>query len=380
MRVLTLNVWALGEPFSRDTNARMRAIGAALGPLDLDAAAFQELWTGSAREELVAAGRSAGLVHAWHPEDTWRGSGLTVLSRAPILEARLHRFRQAGVAERIQQADYLGGKGFIECVLDTPQGEIALVDTHLQAAYAPRERYHYVPLRTAQTVQLAARLRGIDRPLILAGDLNLRESGPEYAILAGLAGVTDVAAALDRRRDTWLATNPYAAGTHASPERIDYLFTRDGRERSLTPISIARVLDETLSIGGRPAAPSDHAGLVGEFEISPGGAGLAPVDPAALALARNLLREGREEVLARRRGQRIGGLLGLSLFPISLVAARGSRRKFLKTGAIAAGALAGAIGAGRLALTETLRPAELEGFDDALRTLDELGNGRAAGS
>jgi len=380
MRVLSLNVWALGAPFSRDTHARMRAIGEALGPLDLDVAAFQEVWTESAREELVSAGRRAGLAHAWHPESAWRGSGLAVLSRAPIREARLHRFTLAGVAERVQQADYLGRKGFVECVLDTPRGEIALVDTHLQAAYTPREHYHYVPLRTAQVVQLAARLRRIERPLILAGDLNLREGDAEYTILSGLARVTDAAAALDRRQDTALTTNPYSTAPNDPPERIDYLFTRDGRERSVAPISIERVLDGTLRIDGRAAAPSDHAGLVCEFEISGGGGALAPADPVALDLARALLLEGRAEVVDRSRDQRVAGLLGLTLLPASLLAARRSRRRFLKSCAIAAGALGAALGAGRLALTQALRPGELQGFDAALRTLDELRAEDASGA
>ena len=159
MRVLTLNVWALAEPLARDNRARMRAIGAALHRLQLDVAAFQELWTRSAREQIIAAGHRAGLVHAWQPEATWRGSGLTVLSRNPILAPRFHAFQQAGVAERIHQADYLGRKGFVECVIDTPEGPIGLVDTHLQADYAPRDRSPYVPHRTAQVVQIASALR-----------------------------------------------------------------------------------------------------------------------------------------------------------------------------------------------------------------------------
>ncbi|MDP7572464.1 MAG: endonuclease/exonuclease/phosphatase family protein, partial [Myxococcota bacterium] len=329
MRVITLNVWALSEPFSRDTGARMRAIGEALGPLELDVAAFQELWTQPARAELVAAGRRAGLIHVWHPEGTWGGSGLAVLSRLPILDARLHRFRPAGVAERIHQADYLGGKGFTECVLDTPRGEITLIDTHLQAAYAPRERYHYVPLRTAQVVQLADHLRRIERPLILAGDLNLREESAEYSILTGLSGVTDAAAALDRRQDTWLPANPYTSEETDPPARIDYLFSRAGRERVLTPISIERVFDETIQIANRTAALSDHAGLIGEFEIAAGREPLAPVNPKALKMARTLVQEGRDEVQVRQRRQRAAGWFGLALFPASLFAARWSRRRFL---------------------------------------------------
>ena len=189
--------------------------------LELDIAAFQELWTRSAREQLIAAGHRAGLVHAWQPEATWRGSGLTVLSRSPIRNPRFHPFRQAGAAERIHEADYLGRKGFVECVIDTPDGPVGLVNTHLQADYTRRDRSPYVPYRTAQVVQIAAALRATPYPVLLAGDLNFTESSPEYAIFTGLTGLADVAASLDRRRPTWLPTNPYTAenGFLVEPDR-----------------------------------------------------------------------------------------------------------------------------------------------------------------
>ena len=379
MRVLTLNVWALAEPLARDNGARMEHIGAALQRLELDIAAFQELWTRSAREQLIAAGHRAGLVHAWQPEATWRGSGLTVLSRSPIRNPRFHAFRQAGVAERIHEADYLGRKGFVECVIDTPDGPVGLVNTHLQADYTRRDRSPYVPYRTAQVVQIAAALRATPYPVLLAGDLNFTESSPEYAIFTGLTGLADVAASLDRRRPTWLPTNPYTGGKPGPAVRIDYLFQRHGRQRSLRPVSIERVLDQPFPLDGQTAAPSDHAGLVGEFESVPGGAPPARIPCAPLADARILLEAGLEEVQARQRTQRVSGFLGLSALPLGLAVSRISRRRFLKRAALGAGILAGSLGAGRLALSAAFRPEERAGFADALRSLEALANESAAG-
>ena len=81
LRVLTLNVWALAPPLSRDNGARMRAIGSALGELELDVAALQEVWHEASRAELLAASRRSGLEHVWHPPGGMRGSGLLVMSR-----------------------------------------------------------------------------------------------------------------------------------------------------------------------------------------------------------------------------------------------------------------------------------------------------------
>lgn len=375
LRVLTLNVWALPAPFARDGEARMLAIGAALGALALDVAAFQEVWSEPERDILVDLGRRAGLGHVWHPAGTLGGSGLLVLSRVPILEARLHRFELAGVAERIDEADYLGGKGFADLVLDTGDGEIALVDTHLQAAYAPRDRDAYVGVRVGQALQLATHLRGIERPLILTGDMNCSDAQVEYQVLTDVAQVADVAAALERTEATVLASNPYRRDRDRPEERIDYVFCRSGRSLGLLPRSVERVLDAPLAIGGRTGAYSDHAGVLAQLELGGPGAELPPIGWEGPFEARRTLQDAREEVLARQRDQRALAALGFVAGTTGFLAAGRptlSRRRFLQAGAVAAGSLSVAFGAGRLALTELFRPAEIEGFDAALARLDEL--------
>ena len=373
LRILSLNVWGLSEPFSRDLPARMVAIGEAFAALAPDVVALQEVWDSTARATLLAAGRRVGLAHAWHHESALRGSGLVVLSRLPIRAATLHRFELAGIAEAIDEADYLGGKGFVEVVLETPQGPVVLVDTHLQAAYAPRARDPYVSLRVGQAVQLAAHVRGVEHPLVLAGDLNFSDADDEYRVLTGLAGVSDVGAVLGSRQATALASNPYRTG--GDDKRIDYLFCRDGRTRRLVPRAVTRVLDRPLEIDGHSAAHSDHAGLLGEFEFERGGADAPQVSDDAAQTARARLLAGRSEVVERQREQRVLAALGLVAAPLAWLASRHpelSRRRLLKTLALGTAAMAGAFGAGRLTLTESLRPSELAGFDAALARLDAL--------
>ena len=135
VRVATLNVWGLPEPFSERLPKRMKAIGARLAELDLDVIAFQEVWTREAYRLLRAAGRRIGLLHKWRKHSLFDGSGLLVLSRLPIEAKRFDEFSLRGLPERLDHADYYGGKGFARLRLQTDLGPFTLIDTHLHARY-----------------------------------------------------------------------------------------------------------------------------------------------------------------------------------------------------------------------------------------------------
>ena len=376
LRILTLNVWGLPWPVGRDVPARIAAIGDALPGLAPDVAAFQEAWTAGARAALAEAGRRAGLAHAFpEPRGPGRG-GLLLLSRHPLRGARFVPYTLNGLPERIDHADYWGGKGFVACEIETGAGAVALVATHLHASYALRPLDPYVGHRTAQVVQLAAALRALPRPLVAVGDFNFEERFEEHAVLTGLTGLEDVARALDRREDTvrWPGSDRPARGRAAA--RIDYVFCRSGREASLRPLGIERVLDRGVEIDGRAANYSDHAGLLADFELAagelapgelvPGGVASPAVDPGAIALARRLLLEGRSAAAGRRSALRWSGAGGVAAAAIAVrpgLRTRLSRRQVLG---------AGLAGGGCLFLSEEVRPAELDAFDATLRQLDAL--------
>ncbi len=376
LRVLTLNVWGLSWPIGRDLLERVRAIGRELERLDLDITALQEVWSEAARNELIEAGRRAGLTHAWHDPNTDTGGGLLVLSRLPIAAARFHRFTLRGIAEHVHHADYYGGKGFATITLETPLGAVHIVNTHLQAAYGSREADRYVGHRTGQVVELAAHLRELRDPVIVAGDFNFEDSFEEHRILTGLSGVEDVAAALNRREATVLTTNSYRRGREERESRIDYFFSQSGEERSLRPVGIERVLDSSVTIDGRPGNFSDHAGLLAVFEVAASGASHPPVDPASVALARRLLLRGHDAARARQYRMRAGGAAALISAPVTLLALRRSqlsRRRFLAATLRSGALLVGALGAGTLLISELFRPEELRAFEAVLRRLDGLG-------
>ena len=262
IRIATLNVWALPAFLGEDVAARMRAIGHRLPELDLDAIAFQEVWTPDARDSLIAAGRRAGLDQAWHNDAAYGASGLLVLSRLPIAGVNFEAYSLRGHPERFDQGDFYAGKGFALVELETPRGPVTLVDTHLHARYGSSVRHKFRPHRAGQVVQLALRTRQVMHPLIAVGDFNFREGNVGYQVLTGLTGLRDAAAELDRRQPTLFNENGYRARKGRSDRRVDYVFLRNGSERALVTRRIERIFDTPVDLDGRRTWVSNHAGVL----------------------------------------------------------------------------------------------------------------------
>lgn len=378
VRIASLNVWALARPLARDVAERMVLIGGALGELNADLVAFQEVWTAAAGRALLAAGRAAGLDHAWNGQRETGGSGLVALSRWPIERTAFEAFATRGLPERFWHGDYWGAKGFGTLRVTTPAGPLAFVDTHLHAQYDENAYPEYHTHRMGQVVQLSAALAPIDVPTIAAGDFNMRPDAPEYRALAGLSGLRDVAAEAGDPRPTSLRANPYNRDDE-SDARIDYVFARDGARRALRVLRAERAFDGPIRIGGREAALSDHAGLLVDLEISPkrGGAG-APTphpDPEAVALARETLARGIELARARRGDHRLGAASALALGVGGLAAGRVdalTRRRLLRRSLAAVAALSSGSGLAWGAFGELSVRREIGDYDQVLRALDRL--------
>ena len=343
LRALTLNVWGLPFGLTRHHDARMRAIGEGFGRWEADVIALQEVWTEDARKMLAAAGRRAGYSALWHREAAFGGSGLMVLSRLPIINQHFTRYRLAGLPQRPFHGDYYSGKGFVQLALSTDLGPISLLDTHMQANYSgPGERDEYRGIRASQAIELAAAVRPIPEPVLALGDFNTREGEAAYAILGDIGGLRDVAAVLDRRQATCLASHPYRAAG-AGEARIDLVLARDGGGLALRDIAIERVFDEPVEFAGEPGAYSDHAGVLATFELERrrvpllgfGAEEGAGVDAAALDRAQAELSLGARWARQRRNGEyRIAGA-GLAaglLMGGGAWRARTGRRRFLAGG------------------------------------------------
>jgi endonuclease/exonuclease/phosphatase family metal-dependent hydrolase len=378
IRVATLNVWALPEPLARSVEPRMRAIGARLASLDLDAIAFQEVWTEGARTRLVAAGRAAGLAHAWHPPYAF-GGGLLVLTRLPIRSARFDAFAVRGDPARPDHPDYYGGKGWATLELETRVGPLLLVDTHLHAPYRSDVAHAYRAQRVGQITELALASRQLPQPVVMLGDFKLRDDHPEHTILTGLTGMRDVAGELGTPVPTVLRSNPYRANSSKPDRRVDYVFVRDGSRDGLLPVRTERLFDERFEIGGAPASYSNHAGVLAELQLVAGaGQELTAASPHAVSLARRFLREGRQQVEQRRQGDRVlagAGLGAAALASLGVRDPRVSRRRLLRTALQVGAVLALTPGVGFSIVSEVLTPAEEAAFD---RLAAQLANLRAS--
>jgi sphingomyelin phosphodiesterase 2 len=375
IRVATLNVWALPEPLARSVEPRMRAIGERLASLDLDAIAFQEVWTEGARARLVAAGRAAGLPHAWHHPFAF-GGGLLVLTRLPIRSRRFDAFAVRGDPARPDHPDYYGGKGWATLELETRAGPLLLVDTHLHAPYRSDVAHAYRAQRVGQIAELALASRHLSQPIVMLGDFNFRDDHPEHTILTGLTGMRDVAAELGSPVPTVLRSNPYRANSSKPDRRVDYVFVRDGDRDGLLPIRTERVFDERFELDGAPASFSNHAGVLAELQLVAGaGRPLEAASPHAVSLARRFLREGREQVEQRRRGDRAwagAGLGAAALASLGVRDPRVSRRRLLRAALQAGGVLALTPGVGFSIVSEVLTPAEEAAFDRLAAQLAHL--------
>jgi endonuclease/exonuclease/phosphatase family metal-dependent hydrolase len=374
IRLATLNVWALPEPIGRDVSARIDAIGRRLAALDLDLIAFQEVWTRDAGRRLGDAGRSAGLRHAWSGGAD--AGGLLLLSRYPIDEVSFESFALQGEIERVaMNLEYLSGKGFATARLSTPAGPLLVVNTHLHARYSSAAKHRHIPHRTAQAVQMAARFMGRAEPVVMLGDFNCQDGESDYQVLTEILGMTDAAMALGNPQSTVLHTNVYRRAS-SRDRRKDYFFVRSGGDRNLVPRAVVRSFDDRFEIDDEPANCSDHAGLVGDFEIRQLPAAARPVPSRdAFELAECALTEGESLASERQSGNRRLSGIGIGFAALAALSARPkrmSRRKLLR-GALSGAALLGLTpGVGFSIVSEVFVPGDIRAFRNAAAELAKL--------
>jgi sphingomyelin phosphodiesterase 2 len=360
LRISTLNVWALPGFISTHVTERIPAIVDHVAERSVDVAAFQEVWTPQARRLLVERGREIGLLPAWSPDKS--PGGLFVLTRLPVRRTHFTQYLLAGLPQRLQHADYYGGKGFAEVELETAAGPLVLIVTHLHARYSDPDGYdEYLGMRAAQVAQLAAFIGAVDAPCIAVGDFNFREDGPEYFAFTRLTGLVDAAAALDQRQPTSVAGNPYHGVGHRAEERIDYVFTRGIAVRELQ-----RDFDQPLVFAGEAGAYSDHAGLLADITVSARSVEPVSPDPASIGLLATLMEQGLAEAKQRKTGQRRWGaaLLVAMMLGHRLLGRRPATR-------IGVG-----VGAGLLLFAEWVARSEAAGYDEVEAMLRDVAFGK----
>jgi endonuclease/exonuclease/phosphatase family metal-dependent hydrolase len=361
MRLGTFNVWGLPESFADDVSSRMRGLAARLHGLDLDLLLIQEAWTDEVRDTLRDAALDAGFEVAGGEDST---GGLMVLSRIPIESSRFERFHFRGDPERIAQGEFLGGKGFQVLHLETANGPLSLINTHLHARYRRSRPRLNSAVRVAQLLQIVGTIHEMEGTIVVGGDFNCSPEDPEYMVFKELTRAFELGDG--RSHPTLSNTNFYKRHRIGADKRIDYLFVRpgpgvrwqvDGADSLFDEPELIRRLDRSLSdhFGFRasldwdrpPAAPTHGStGLDRTASREP--------DPKVFDLARVLLDIGHEEADRRERihFRSAGGWIAAAALAAGLRRHPAlDRRRFLRASsrALAVVALAPAVAYGTLA-------------------------------
>jgi hypothetical protein len=101
-------------------------------------------------------------------------SGLYTLSRYPIVSQEFIEYNDYTSFSY----DAFSNKGFLCCVISTPQGHICFINTHTQSCFYD----HYDPIVKRQVKQMLEYARSLHIPFIIGGDLNIdhKHLPPEF--------------------------------------------------------------------------------------------------------------------------------------------------------------------------------------------------------
>lgn len=270
--VVTLNLWNEQGPHT----ARLDLCAKQLLALSPDVVCLQEVRERPPEVPNQAAtlGQQLGMQHVFTHVAEWQGGseGLAILSRAPI---------RASVSVALPDPEKLGPRRAIAATIQTPDGALAVVCTHLAYQLAAGRT------REAEVVALDefARSQPSDGVRLICGDLNASPTTDEMRFLRGET-------TLEGRRTfwqdaflkahptelghTWSSRNEYAAAqAHFDIDRrIDYVLVSPRRKDGRANVLGAQVVLDRPENG---VYPSDHFGIHCALEIRAALAG--PKDP-----------------------------------------------------------------------------------------------------
>lgn len=230
VRVLTLNLWNVSEPYAE----RMAVVQAGIAALQPDLIALQEVIVrrdgfDQAADALAGLGYHTRFAPAFRWTDDGRVAadgegdafGNCVASRWPIVAAERRPLPGEESGER---------RCALAAHVAAPFGVVPFLCTHLNW------KFHHGVFRERQVVALAALAeqwaRGAAFPPILAGDLNAEPDATEIRFLCGLTSLEGRSTYFQdawRVRGaggpghTWDNRNPYAATVYEPDRRIDYI-------------------------------------------------------------------------------------------------------------------------------------------------------------
>ncbi|WP_336204861.1 endonuclease/exonuclease/phosphatase family protein [Nonomuraea sp. LPB2021202275-12-8] len=214
---VTLITYNIRMGFGLDGRLSLDDIAAWAGAQRPDVVLLSEVDRGwllnGGHDDLARIARGLGMRHYFAPaaDSVW---GDALLTNLPVRQVHSHR---------LGEHDYPTGAQAQAIVLDVGGKELGIVNTHLQApgGQAPEVASIVRDLaagKDAAEADLSSSSSGVVRPVILAGDLNIRPGDPAMDVLLS-AGLSDPLIALG---------DPPTSPADAPTERIDHVLITKG--------------------------------------------------------------------------------------------------------------------------------------------------------
>jgi endonuclease/exonuclease/phosphatase family metal-dependent hydrolase len=253
IRLLTFNAL-----MRDDVRPRLRSLAAILDASDYDIVCLQEiLHTGSVRLLRRLAPR---FPHRFTTGCPLLAGSLMLLSRWPIVRREFTRYPTAGP----RRTELLMRKGVQVATVDTPGGELAVVNTHLSANrdddWSPDNRY--TKIARIELDRLAGLVTALDPalPVVVAGDFNVPRDSPVFTGFAAAAGLYDVLSG--DPTPTYRPTPRFPA-----PPALDQVLVRSTPDRALTARARLVFQDAVALPDGRSVYLSDHYGIEADLTL-----------------------------------------------------------------------------------------------------------------
>ncbi len=310
----------------------MRAIGRAIGEMDVDIVGLQEVFYGKDRRLLVEAAARAGLTYSHYFASGVMGSGLLTLSRYPIVDETFLRFRLNGRPQDLVRVDYYAGKGVGRVRVMSPAGPVDIYNAHLIAPYLEFGPDRFTAHRVAQAVEIGRYMgeQSQDVPSVLVGDLNCSPEDTTYRAVISAGGLVEACGPLSPGSPEAVAAERNGYASIHPPDHFDYVFGRSAGRSHLTACSSRFVL------GGAPdpnpdrlLGYSDHYGVLAEFDLvlsaQPLGTGQVPATPLRSVVEAPF----HHGISGNRRHRRKAGLMAAAASLSSAALVSGSRGRNL---------------------------------------------------
>ncbi len=272
IRIATINMWgvvALGFDWAEHIDERFAALRdrMRINADHIDVLLIQEAWKDSARRDLLTDPKvRAQFPYLVDAVEKPGGSGLAILSRHPINEARFLRFEDQGNCWRFWEGDCLGGKGVLATRIEFGDRLTWVSTTHLIACYTPELEPETAcdqsdgnsGTRAAQVKELRSFLETLSEPALLpvlvGGDFNFTRTSRYYVAMSTSSHPQGA---------VWTE----AHGNQIEPNRIDFIWARAGeRTHWRAVIPTHPFLTEGVELPSGEIVPlSDHPALVAEF-------------------------------------------------------------------------------------------------------------------